>query len=198
MITSFARRLAPFCALAIAVSLAGCGFGHKQTVYTGNGSVTVSSDGQNDENKTVTVNGNGGSMSIGSGAVDTSKLGAPVYPGATQDQNGGLTMSTDKGTSVTAIYKTSDDFSKVESYYKSQLPANSEKMNMSAGTGSLATFQIGDDTAADQTTVTITSKEGDQTSILLSHITKNASASASASPGASPTDQSSPAATASP
>jgi len=168
------QRFAPLCILAAAV-LAGCGMGHRQTITTSNGAETVTTSG---DNKTVTVNGSQGSATVGAGAIDISKLGAPVYPGATQDQNGGISMSNDKGTSETAVFKTPDDFSKVESYYKSQLPAGSEKMNMATSGGSLATFEIGDENSAEQTTVTVTSKPGDPTSILLSHVVKSGAGAA--------------------
>jgi len=62
--------------------------------------------------------------------------------------------------------QTADSFDKVYAFYKQQMPANSEKMKMSAGGTSMAEFQVGD-TDADRKSVAITQKGSDPTSILI-------------------------------
>jgi hypothetical protein len=124
-----------------------------------------------DDNKNVTVQTKEGTTSIGQN-VDASRLGAPVYPGAQANAQGAITSTTDKGTSVMAGFKTADPFEKVEAFYKQQLPGGSEKMNVTTANGSVASFQVGADDAADQVAVQVTASKPDETDILITHITK--------------------------
>lgn len=150
--------------LVAAIGFAGCS-SHKTTVQTDNGTATVTTS---QDNQTTTVQTGQGSVSIGKGAVDPSKLGAPVYPGASQDSEGGMSMNGSEGSGAMAAFKTTDPFDKVYDYYKGQLPAGSEKLKVSQGDSSMASFQIGDDKSPDQTTVMITAKNG-ETDILITH-----------------------------
>src|SRR5215469_18130248 len=84
-------------------------------------SACTSSVKTSDDGKTTTVSGDQGSVTVGKG-VDTSKLGAPVYPGAASDDNG-VSFSGQQGSATMASFKTGDDFEKVYDYYKSQMPA---------------------------------------------------------------------------
>lgn len=157
------------CALIAALVLASCS-GHKSTVLTGDGAATVSTS---DDNKTTTVESKDGQTKVGKDAVDTSKLGAPVYPGTAASDSGGIAMSSEKGSGQMVAFKTTDPFDKVYEFYKQQLPKGSEKMKFAQGDSSMATFQIGDDTGPEQTSVMITAKSG-ETDILISHGTKKA------------------------
>lgn len=130
-------------------------------------SVKTSTDG-----KTTTVTSDHGSVTVGKD-VDTSKLGAPVYPGATSDSDGGVSLSGQSGSATMASFKTTDDFDKVYQFYKSQMPAGSEKMKMGSGDDQAAMFVIGDakagdDQKGDATTVQITGKTG-ETDIIITH-----------------------------
>jgi hypothetical protein len=187
---SIMKALAKGFAFSAIVALAACS-SHKSTIQTSNGTATVTT---NQGDKSVTVQTKEGTTAIGT-TVDQGKLGAPVYPGASSEQQGSITTSSDKGTSTLAAFKTPDAFDKVYAFYKQQLPAGAEKMKMSSGNGSVASFQVGDEGAADQVTVQVTSDKPSETDILITHVTKSgaaASSGASTAPAAAPTDTPSP------
>lgn len=170
-------RTAAIAALALAVLATTACTSRKTTVQTSSGAATVTTS---QDNKTVTVESSEGTVSVGQN-VDQSKLGAPVYPGAQPNEQGSVTSTTDKGSSVVAAFKTADSFDKVYEYYKQQLPSGAEKMKMSSGSGSVASFQVGDDNGPDQVSVQVTSDKPGETSILITHVTKPGAA-ASPSP----------------
>lgn len=129
-------------------------------------SVKTSADG-----KTTTISSDQGSVTVGKD-VD-SKLGAPVYPGATSDSDGGVSLSGQAGNATMASFKTTDNFDKVYQYYKSQMPAGTEKMKMGSGDEQAAMFVVGDakpgaDQKGDATTVQINGKAG-ETDIIITH-----------------------------
>lgn len=151
--------------LAAAVALVACS--HKTTtVQTANGTITTSQDHQG-----VTVQTSEGTMNLGRN-VDASKLGAPVYPGATAKDQGSISTTTADGTNTIAAFKTTDPFDKVYAYYKQQLPAGSEKMKISTGDTQMASFQVGAQNGPDQVGVQITSDKTGTTNILISHVMK--------------------------
>jgi hypothetical protein len=156
-----------------AALLASCS-AHKTTVLTGNGTATVTTS---NDNKTTTVDTKEGHMTVGKDAVDTSKLGAPVYPGAQAEDSGGIAMSSAKGSGQMVAFKTTDSFEKVYAFYKAQMPKDSEKMKFAQGDSSMATFQVGDDKGPETTSVMITAKSG-ETDILITHGTQSPNASA--------------------
>ncbi|HEV3152265.1 MAG TPA: hypothetical protein VGZ02_00515 [Candidatus Baltobacteraceae bacterium] len=156
---SYMMRVLSILALAALVAAGGCS--SKKTVYDSNGN-TVTSDSNG---KTVTVQSSGGTMTMGQSAVDLSKLGVPVYPGATQS-SGGFSYNGSHGSGQMTSLTTGDAFDKVYAWYKSQLPKDAEKMKSSSGDSSFAEFVTGA-AGSPQTTVMISSK-GDQTSIVLS------------------------------
>lgn len=153
----------PLLALAL---LAACGGGHKTTTYNENGqsgSVTTDNSG-----KTTTYqNDKGEKAVVGQGAVDTSKLGAPVYPGSAAAADNALNVTSKTGTAQMASFTTDDAFDKVYQFYKDKMPAGSEKMKMDSGGSSVAEFVAGEEKTG-QTTVMITTKDG-KTQILISH-----------------------------
>jgi hypothetical protein len=131
----------------------------------------------------MSVHTKDGDATIG-GAVDPSKLGAPVYPGATTDPNsqGSLSASTSSGSTVIATFQTPDSFDKVYDFYKAQMPAGSEGMKMSAGGVSTAAWQVGTDGGPDIVLVQVTSDKDGKVRIMMSHVIKT-----DVSPAPSPT-----------
>jgi len=168
------RIAAILCTLSL-LAAAGCGSG--KTSHVGDATVTTSSD-----DKTTTVSVGDKTVTTGSNAVDASKLGAPVYPGATADENGGsLSFSGSEGSSDTAMFKTPDSFDAVYQYYKAQLPAGSEKMKLAMNGSSTASFQTGDPDK-DFVSVTVMAKDGEPGTTLTINHTVKVAAPASASP----------------
>lgn len=163
------RTIRASCVLAAVVLLVSC-TAHKTTIVTTDGTATMSTT---DDSKTTTVQSKDGEVKVGENAVDTSKLGAPIYPGATASDSGGVSVNSDKGTGDMVAFKTSDPFDKVYEFYKRQMPKDSEKMKFAQGDSSMATFQIGQDADAENTSVMITAKAG-ETDILITHRTKKA------------------------
>ncbi|MBV8154318.1 MAG: hypothetical protein JO192_03405 [Candidatus Eremiobacteraeota bacterium] len=132
-----------------------------------------------DGNQSYTLQTNQGAVSLGSD-VDTSKLGAPVYPGA---QLSGSTMSSSnaQGSNVVVGFKTSDDFDKVVAFYKQQLPQAKVNVMTPGSSGSVATFEIGTRDTAEHTTVLV-GADPDGTGIMITHATKTGAAAASPEP----------------
>jgi hypothetical protein len=120
--------------------------------------------------QSATIQTDKGAVTIGN-AVDTSKMGAPAYPGATTDNSHSVSIS-GGGTSGSSLatFQTTDGFDKVYAFYKQQLPADSEKFKMSAGGVSSASFQF---PASDGliTTVSISTKDS-VTNITMTHTPK--------------------------
>ncbi len=173
------RTALTLCALLALVAAGGCSSSKK--VSFGGTSVTTS-----DDNKSTTVKTADGSMSVGDNAVDPSKLGAPVYPGATQAEGaGGISFSTAEETSDTASFTSADPFETVYDYYKGKMPAGSEKLKISSGDSQLASFQVGDQASKEVVSVMLAAKDG-KTQITISHVTKSDAAMASASPSIAP------------
>ena len=164
-------------ALAAIVALAACS-SHKSTVATSNGTATVTTS-QDDKN--VTIQTKEGTTSIGQN-VDTGKLGVAVYPGAQAGQGQSITTSCDKGSTVISAFTTPDGFSKVYDFYKQHLPADSEKMKVSSGNGSMASFQVGDATGPDEVTVQVSSDKPTETDILITHVVKTGASTPSPAP----------------
>ena len=167
-------HLARIAATILILGTAACG-SHKTTVVTSDGGTVTTSD----DNKTATVKTDQGTATYGQGAVAPSTLGLPIYPGAQAKGNGAASIQTAAGSSQMINLQTADSFDKVYAFYKQQMPANSEKMKMSAGGTSMAEFQVGD-TDADRKSVAITQKGSDPTSILITHETTTGQASPAA------------------
>jgi len=145
-------------ALVLVVGLTACSRGGK-TISTDQGSVTTSAD-----DKTTTITTKEGSMTAGDNAVDISKLGVAIYPGA-QQQQGSFAISGQTSSGQMVSFKTTDGFDKVYGWYKSQLPPAAQQMKMDANGTSFAQFVSGD--KANATTIMITSKGATETDILI-------------------------------
>ncbi|HTA37932.1 MAG TPA: hypothetical protein VK760_02590 [Candidatus Acidoferrales bacterium] len=130
----------------------------------------------------MTVTTKDGTATIG-GGVDPSKLGAPVYPGATidPDAQGSISAQTPEGSTYIQMFKTPDGFDKVYDFYKAQMPAGSEGMKMSMGGASSATWQVGKDGGPDQVLVQVNADKTGKVSILITHVIKTNASPAPAS-----------------
>jgi len=72
-------------------------------------------------NGNVTVSTPGGTLTAGSNvAVSEEQLGVAIYPGSTH-REGGLSVSTAQGSTVSAVFSTSDPVDKVVAFYKDKL-----------------------------------------------------------------------------
>jgi hypothetical protein len=160
------RSVAAFAAAAIA--LAGCSSGHKTTIVTGNGTATLDTSA---DNKTSTITTKEGTVKVGLDAVDPAKLGLPLYPGATTEGGGGLSMQSKEGGGQMVTMTTTDSFDKVESWYKSKLPAGAESMHFASGDTASAMFALGKETDKDRGSIMINGAKG-KTTILLSREVK--------------------------
>lgn len=150
-------------ALAAIIALVACS-SHKTTVSTSNGEATVTQDANG---QSTTVQTSQGTVTVGKSA-DPSQLGAPVYPGADANTAGTVSYTGANGGAM-AAFKTTDDFDKVYEFYKSKLPAGSEKMKMASGDSSVAEFTV--ESTGSETAVEISGKSG-ETDIIITHKAK--------------------------
>jgi len=113
----------------------------------------------------TTINTGNGQVTV-NGTIDSSKLGVPVYPGAKPNNQGSLSVNSANGSAAYAGFSTDDSFDKVYQFYKSQLPADAEKMKSSSGNSSMAMFstKVGSDTVS----VEIVSNDKGGTSVAIS------------------------------
>jgi hypothetical protein len=150
--------------LFLAVALSACG-SHKATTQTHGGSVTVTTS---QDSKSATFQTGESTTSIGQ-SVDTTRLGAPVYPGAQMGQPASIATVAGHASTVIANFETTDAFDKVDAYYRQRLPVGAEKMRVTSANGSVASFQIGDAAGRDITTVQISSDKPNVTNVLITH-----------------------------
>lgn len=164
------RMLAIAALAATALALGACAKKTTTTVSTPGGNVTVQ---QGAGGETTTYKSSEGQVTVGRGAVDAASLGLPIYPGSKPSEQSSVSVSgTAHGGGGQIVTLTTDDgFDKVYAYYKAQLPAGAEKMKVSSNGSSMATFQVGEQSAADAKTVMITEANGKVT-IQLTHATK--------------------------
>ena len=162
--------------LAALVFLTACGGGQKSSTASSQDSSSTSSQNGSStvttNDKTTTVQTKGSQVTVGAGALDQSKLGAPIYPGAKQvNGQSAATVNTGSGSSSGAVLTTNDPFSKVADWYKSHMPAGSEKGQFSQGGSQTADFVSGAG-SADQTSVVVMAK-GAQTQITIAHVKRS-------------------------
>lgn len=143
---SFATSLI---ALAVALTIAGCG------------GKSASSDSGSDQSATASS----ASSSTTSDSAGTAVSQIPEYPGATTQAAGsGSNMGTD---AAGKVMSTDDSFDKVYGWYQQKMPTGSEKSHVTAPVES-AVFMIGD-TGSGQSSVTLTA-QGGKTMITLAHV----------------------------
>jgi len=158
------------------MALVGCN--HDTTVATGPNGEKVTAD-QN--GKSVTFDdGKGHKMTSSAGQVSEADLGVPYYPGSSDIENGGVKMDSPEGTSVSSTRTTGDDVAKVLDFYKSELEKAGFKVGGSMSSGDFGSVS-GQKSENDVVSVGVTvDKDKKQTSITITHVVKNASASPSA------------------
>lgn len=143
---SFATSLI---ALAVALTIAGCG------------GKSASSDSGSDQSATASS----ASSSTASDSAGTAVSQIPEYPGATTQAAGsGSNMGTD---AAGKVMSTDDSFDKVYGWYQQKMPTGSEKSHVTAPVES-AVFMIGD-TGSGQSSVTLTA-QGGKTMITIAHV----------------------------
>jgi hypothetical protein len=126
---------------------------HSVHVSSPNGEVTMSTPGG-----TITANP--------TATYSASELGADIYPGAVSGK-GGMKMSMPTGSSVTAIFTTSDPKDQVVSFYKSRFGSDATVMDF--GSTAILTVKKG---SQETVTVTVTanaSGNNGKTQIAVSH-----------------------------
>jgi hypothetical protein len=163
----FTTRALIVACIAASLSVAACS--KKVTVSTSQGNVTVE---QGAGGQTTTIKSNQGQVTVGKGTVDPASLGLPVYPGATQSDQGSMSVSdASKGAaSQLVMLTTTDPFDKVYDYYKSQLPAGAQTAKVSTGGSQMATFEVGAGTKDEKGV--IIQESGGKVTIELNHSAK--------------------------
>ena len=126
---------------------------HTVHVSGPNGEVTMSTPGG-----TITANPNE--------TYSAADLGTDVYPGAITGK-GGMKMSMPSGSSVTAIFTTSDPKDQVVSFYKSKFGSDATVMDF--GSTAILTVKKSDQETVTVTVTTNASQEGGKTQISISH-----------------------------
>lgn len=154
------RNIALLAMTAILI-LAGCS--SQKKVYSANGN-TVTRD---TANNTVTVQNKQGSMILGKNAVDPAGLGVPIYPGATQGE-GAMSVTSKTGSGQMASFESGDSFEKVYQWYKSRMPAGSEKMKFGSGDSAVAEFVTGGTKPGQLQTMVMLSEKKGSTDIIVS------------------------------
>ncbi len=118
-------------------------------------------------NGDVSISTPGGSITANTNQTYTADdLGTDPYPGSTATK-GGMKMTLPTGSSVTAIFTTSDSKDQVVSFYKGKL--GSDATTMDFGSSAILTVKKGNE---EQVTVTVTanpSENGGKTQISISH-----------------------------
>jgi hypothetical protein len=151
----------------VAIALVAAGCASHRTVTSNGTTITQSGSGQS---QSVTVQTKEGTATYGQGAVDMAKLGLPVYPGA-EATTANYSAQGVQGSGQVVVLTTADPFAKVEGWYKAQMPAGSEKMNMTSGGTSIADFAEGTSSDKQQKIVQISASDG-KTSIMLESVSK--------------------------
>jgi hypothetical protein len=118
-------------------------------------------------NGDVSISMPGGSITANTNQTYTAEdLGTDVYPGATAAK-GGMKMTLPTGSSVTAIFTTSDSKDQVVSFYKGKLGSDATTMDM--GTVAILTVKKGDQEQVNVTVTANPSENGGKTQISITH-----------------------------
>ncbi len=118
-------------------------------------------------NGEVTVNTPGGAITANSNETYTSaELGTDIYPGAVTGK-GGMKMTLPTGSSVTAIFLTSDPKEQVLSFYKSKFGSDATVLDF--GNSAMLSVKKGNDESVTVTITSDSSQNGGKTQISISH-----------------------------
>lgn len=157
------RFLVSFC---VVFALVGTGCSKQSTTPNQSSADTSAVD-----QKATALESKAGSVKFGVSSVDAAKLGVPLYPGAKATEGGGLNATTAEGSAQILVLTTGDSFDKVYAWYKSKMPAGSEKARSSSADNSFASFEIVKNGAKEISSVQL-STDGGKTQIAISHGTK--------------------------
>jgi hypothetical protein len=134
--------------------------GVSYVVYRASKVVHVNHDGS-----AVELTTPGGTFSAGDTAVSASDLGIDLYPGASQ-QKGAVRISTPKGSTVTAVFETTDSLDKVIAWYKDKLGSGASIFQSEKS----AVLTLADDAKKTSVMVTISNEDNDgKTKIAVMH-----------------------------
>ncbi|HXM17787.1 MAG TPA: hypothetical protein VN934_03145 [Candidatus Tumulicola sp.] len=128
-------------------------------------------DLSNVDQKATALESKVGSVKFGASSVDAAKLGVPLYPGAKPTEGGGLDATTAEGSAQILVLTTGDSFDKVYAWYKSKMPAGSEKARSSSADNSFASFEVVKNGSKEISSVEL-STDGGKTQIAIAHGTK--------------------------
>ena len=129
------------CLALLASGLAGCSGKKSANVTISDANVTV----EQPNRQMTSVKTDQGEVKVGNVAVDPASLGLPLYPGATQSDANSMTVSSpSKGVEAqVAVLTTADGFDEVYDFYKSRMPAGSEKAKIASAGRQMANFEVG-------------------------------------------------------
>jgi hypothetical protein len=118
-------------------------------------------------NGQYTLDTPGGTITANSGeAYSASDLGTDIYPGAVSSK-GGMKMTMPTGSSVTAIFLTSDSKDQVVSFYKGKF--GSDATTLDFGPNAILTVKKGNDETVTVTVTANSAQNGGKTQIAISH-----------------------------
>jgi hypothetical protein len=121
----------------------------------------------NAPNGQYTVSTPGGTITANSNQTYTAAdLGTDVYPGA-ETHNGGMKMSMPTGSSVTAIFTTSDSKDQVVGFYKGKFGSDATVLDF--GSSAILTVKKSDQESVTVTVTANSSQNGGKTQIAISH-----------------------------
>jgi hypothetical protein len=118
-------------------------------------------------NGQYTLDTPGGTITANSGeSYSASDLGTDIYPGAVSSK-GGMKMTMPTGSSVTAIFLTSDSKDQVVSFYKGKF--GSDATTLDFGPNAILTVKKGNDETVTVTVTANSAQNGGKTQIAISH-----------------------------
>ena len=173
MIKQSIRALAAVAITAAVVSACGCA-GNKHAA-----SNAPAADNATAAAQTGTAIANDGGGAIDLRTKDPASLGIPIYPGAKNSPGGNLGVSDKSGGGQMVILTSPDSFETVYAWYKSQLPADAEKMKTGIAGVATATFQVGPGDEKSGKFVTVSSSGRGDTIITLAVGSTSATAAGS-------------------
>jgi hypothetical protein len=142
---------------AVAVGFMAWRIAHSVHVSGPNGQYTLNTPGG-----TITANSND--------TYTAADLGTDIYPGATTGK-GGMKMTMPTGSSVTAIFLTSDPKDQVVSFYKGRL--GSDATTLDFGSSAILTVKRGENETVTVTVTANAAQNGGKTQIAISHTVVN-------------------------
>ncbi|RMG04780.1 MAG: hypothetical protein D6726_02695 [Nitrospirae bacterium] len=160
--------------IAVFILLTNCKGKNKTNVYhTKEGKITVSESKEGDV-KEMTLENKEGTATIKTAKGEIPKdLGVPIYPGASAEEGGTLSMSGTKGGKAggfsSTFLKTEDDIDKVIEFYKKELP-DAEFYEMTTPNGKMASFALGKDTPVKTTVMLSQNTDEKGTNIHISKV----------------------------